>query len=143
MRAALFWAKVLPQQSWEDEMGFLSKYSAQILGITRIVVGLLFLEHGLMKLVGFPAPMGHGPLAPMLLAAGLIEMVGGALVALGLFSRYAAFICSGEMAFAYFIAHFARGMYPSLNGGDAAVLFCFIFLYLAAAGPGSFAVNSK
>jgi putative oxidoreductase len=124
-------------------MGFLSKYSSQILGITRIVVGLLFLEHGLMKLVGFPAPMGSGPLPPMLLAAGVIETVGGALVALGLFSRYAAFICSGQMAFAYFIAHFPRGMYPSLNGGDAAILFCFIFLYLAAAGPGSFAVNDR
>ena len=124
-------------------MGFLSKYSSQILGITRIVVGLLFLEHGLMKLVGFPAPMGSGSLPPMLLAAGIIETVGGALVALGLFSRCAAFICAGQMAFAYFIAHFPRGMYPSLNGGDAAILFCFIFLYLAAAGPGSFAVNDR
>ena len=124
-------------------MGFLSKYSPQILGILRIVVGLLFLEHGLMKLVGFPAAMGHGALPPMMMAAGIIEAVGGALVALGLFSRYAAFICSGEMAFAYFIAHFPRGMYPAMNGGDAAVLFCFIFLYLAAAGPGSFAINQK
>ena len=124
-------------------MGFLSKYSSHILGITRIVVGLLFLEHGLMKLVGFPAPMGSGPLPPMLLAAGIIETVGGALVALGLFSRCAAFICAGQMAFAYFIAHFPRGIYPSLNGGDAAILFCFIFLYLAAAGPGSFAVNDR
>ena|SRR5579859_5018460 len=124
-------------------MGFLSKYSSQILGITRIMVGLLFLEHGLMKLAGFPAPMGSGPLPPMLLAAGIIETVGGALVALGLFSRCAAFICAGQMAFAYFIAHFPRGVYPSLNGGDAAILFCFIFLYLAAAGPGSFAVNDR
>jgi putative oxidoreductase len=124
-------------------MGFLGRYSPQILGITRIVVGLLFLEHGLMKLVGFPAPMGHGALPPMILAAGLIEVIGGALVALGLWSRCAAFICSGEMAFAYFISHFPRGIYPSLNGGDAAILFCFIFLYLAAAGPGSFAVNNR
>jgi putative oxidoreductase len=124
-------------------MNFLSKYSSQILGITRIVVGLLFLEHGLMKLVGFPAPMGSGPLPPMMLAAGIIEVVGGGLVALGLFSRWAAFICSGQMAVAYFIAHFPRGIYPALNGGDGAILFCFIFLYLAAAGPGSFAVNDK
>jgi putative oxidoreductase len=124
-------------------MGFLGRYSPQILGITRIVVGLLFLEHGLMKLVGFPAPMGNGALPPMILAAGLIEVIGGALVALGLWSRCAAFICSGEMAFAYFISHFPRGLYPSLNGGDAAILFCFIFLYLAAAGPGSFAVNNR
>ncbi|HVW75098.1 MAG TPA: DoxX family protein [Rhizomicrobium sp.] len=124
-------------------MGFLSKYSPQILGVARIVVGLLFLEHGLMKIVGFPAPMGHGALPPMLMAAGIIELVGGALVALGLFSRIAAFICSGEMAFAYFIGHFPRGLYPAMNGGDAAILFCFIFLYLAAAGPGSFAINDK
>lgn len=124
-------------------MGFLSKYSPQILGVLRIVVGLLFLEHGLMKIVGFPAPMGHGALPPLMMAAGIIELVGGALVALGLFSRCAAFVCSGEMAFAYFIAHFPRGIYPAMNGGDAAILFCFIFLYLAAAGPGSFAINPK
>jgi len=124
-------------------MGFLSRYSSQILGITRIIVGLLFLEHGLMKLVGFPAAMGTGSLPPLMLAAGIIEVVGGGLVALGLFSRYAAFICSGQMAVAYFIAHFPRGIYPALNGGDGAILFCFIFLYLTAAGPGSFAVNNK
>jgi len=124
-------------------MGFLSRYSSQILGITRIIVGLLFLEHGLMKLVGFPAAMGTGSLPPLMLAAGIIEVVGGGLVALGLFSRYAAFVCSGQMAVAYFIAHFPRGIYPALNGGDGAILFCFIFLYLAAAGPGSFAVNNK
>ena len=124
-------------------MDFLKKFSPQILGVTRIVVGLLFLEHGLMKIVSFPAPMGHGPLPPMLMAAGIIELVGGALVALGFFSRIAAFICSGEMAFAYFIGHFPRGFYPAMNGGDAAILLCFIFLYLAAAGPGSFAINDK
>ena len=124
-------------------MSFLDKYSPQILGVLRIVVGLLFLEHGLMKLVGFPAPMGTGPLPPLMMAAGIIELVGGALVALGLFSRFAAFVCSGQMAFAYFIAHFPRGIYPALNGGDAAILFCFIFLYLAAVGPGSFAINDK
>jgi putative oxidoreductase len=123
-------------------MGFLSKYSPQILGIARIVIGLLFLEHGLVKIVGFPAPMG-AHLPPLIMAAGIIELIGGTLITLGLFSRVAAFICSGEMAFAYFIGHFPRGIYPSQNGGDAAVLFCFIFLYLAAAGPGSFAINQK
>jgi putative oxidoreductase len=124
-------------------MGFLGKFASPILGLTRIVAGLLFLEHGLMKLVGFPAAMGHGHLPPMLLAAGIIEVVGGLLVTLGLFSRWAAFVCSGEMAFAYFLGHYPRGIYPALNGGDAAILFCFLFLYLAAAGPGSFAVNRK
>jgi putative oxidoreductase len=124
-------------------MGFLSRYASPILGITRIIVGLLFLEHGLMKLVGFPAAMGSGPLPPLMLAAGIIEVVGGVLVALGFFSRIAAFICSGQMAVAYFMVHAAKGMYPALNGGDGAILFCFIFLYLAAAGPGSFAINNK
>jgi putative oxidoreductase len=124
-------------------MGFLSKYSPQIRGVLRIIVGLLFLEHGLIKLVGFPAPMGAGPLPPLMMAAGIIELVGGALIALGLFSRIAAFVCSGEMAAAYFMAHFPRGIYPSQNGGDAAILFCFLFLYIAAAGPGAFAINDK
>ncbi len=124
-------------------MGFLSRYASPILGITRIVVGLLFLEHGLMKLVGFPAAMGSGPLPPLMLVAGIIETIGGILVALGFFSRIAAFICSGQMAVAYFMVHAAKGIYPALNGGDGAILFCFIFLYLAAAGPGSFAVNNK
>ena len=124
-------------------MGFLSKYSPQILGVLRIVLGLLFLEHGLMKIVGFPASMGHGPLPPLIMAAGIIELVAGALIVLGLFSRYAAFLGSGEMAFAYFIAHFPRGIYPAMNGGEGAIIFCFIFLYLAAAGPGAFAINDK
>ena len=123
-------------------MGFLTKFAPQILGVTRIIVGLLFLEHGLMKLAGFPAPMG-AHLPPLIMAAGTIETVGGVLITLGLFSRIAAFITSGEMACAYFIAHFPRGVYPAQNGGDAAVLFCFIFLYLAAAGPGAFAINQQ
>lgn len=123
-------------------MGYLSKYSSQILGVLRIVVGLLFLEHGLTKIVGFPAPMG-GHLPPLIIAAGIIELVGGGLITLGLFSRIAAFITSGEMASAYFIGHFPKSIYPTQNGGDAAILFCFIFLYLAAAGPGYFALNDK
>jgi len=123
-------------------MGFLTKYAPQILGVVRIVAGLLFLEHGLVKLVGFPAPMG-AHLPPLMMAAGIIELVGGALIALGLFSRIAAFVTSGEMACAYFIAHLPRSIYPTQNGGDAAILFCFLFLYLAAAGPGMFAINQK
>jgi putative oxidoreductase len=126
-------------------MGFLNRYSPQILGILRIVVGLLFLEHGMAKLLHFPVvPMfANGPLSPMLLASGIIELAGGALVALGLFSRIAAFICSGQMAVAYFMVHFPQGFYPILNGGELAIVYCFTFLYLAAAGPGAFAVNDK
>lgn len=123
-------------------MAFLSKYSAPILGVTRIVAGLLFLEHGSMKLLGFPPGMSP-PLFSIFWCAGVIELVAGVLIALGLFSRVAAFIASGEMAFAYFMGHFPKAFFPAQNGGDAAILFCFLFLYLAAAGPGSFALNKK
>jgi putative oxidoreductase len=124
-------------------MNFLRNYSSQILGVTRIVTGLCFLEHGTSKLLNFPPGTMHPALISMAGASGMIELVAGALIVLGLFSRWAAFVASGEMAFAYFLAHFPRGFFPAQNGGDAAVLFCFIFLYLAAAGPGAFAVNDK
>jgi putative oxidoreductase len=126
-------------------MSFLDKYGSLILGVTRIVVGLLFLEHGAAKLLHFPVvPMfASGSLPPMILASGIIELVGGALVAAGLFSRVAAFVCSGQMAVAYFMVHFPQGFFPILNGGELAIVYCFVFLYLAAAGPGSFAVNNK
>ena len=124
-------------------MGFLSKYSSQILGITRIVAGLAFLEHGTTKLLNFPPGPMHPALTTLAGAGGVIELVAGALIFLGLFSRCAAFVASGEMAVAYFLAHFPKSPFPTQNGGDAAILFCFLFLYLAAAGPGSFAVNQK
>ena len=124
-------------------MRFLRPFSAQILGMTRIVAGLCFLEHGTSKLLNFPPGPMHPALTSLAGAAGIIEIVTGVLITLGLFSRCAAFVAAGEMAFAYFIAHFPRSPFPVINGGDAAVLFCFIFLYLAAAGPGSFAVNGK
>jgi putative oxidoreductase len=129
-------------------MDFLNKYAPQIHGVLRIVAGLLFLEHGTSKMFHFPAAAGATANAFNLMAfpvgpAGVIEVVAGLLIALGLFSRYAAFIASGEMAAAYFIAHFPRNPFPLLNGGGEAVLYCFLFLYLAAAGPGSFAVNQK
>ncbi|HEV7960340.1 MAG TPA: DoxX family protein [Rhizomicrobium sp.] len=129
-------------------MDFLNKYSSQLQGIMRIVFGLLFLEHGTAKMFNFPMAGGATAHAYNLMAfpvgpAGVIEVVGGALIVLGLFSRYAAFIASGEMAIAYFLAHFPRSPFPLLNGGGEAVCFCFAFLFLAAAGPGSFAINQK
>ena len=129
-------------------MDFLDKYASQITGITRIVVGLLFLEHGTGKIFSFPLAAGAAPHAFNLMSfpvgpAGVIELVAGILIVLGLFSRWAAFIASGEMAFAYFLGHFPHGMYPSLNGGGLAIAFCFIFLLLAATGPGAFAINKK
>ena len=128
-------------------MNFLSKYSSQILGVTRIVAGLAFLEHGTTKLFNIPPGQLHPPLTSLLGAGGIIELVTGSLILLGLFSRCAAFVASGEMAVAYFLFHMKilgqTDLFPSRNGGDAAILFCFLFLYLAAAGPGSFAVNDK
>lgn len=129
-------------------MDFLDKYASQIKGIMRIVIGLLFLEHGLNKMIGFPMAAGATHHAFNLMSfpvgpAGVIEVVGGALIVLGLFSRWAAFIASGEMAFAYFLAHFPRSPFPLLNGGGEAICFCFVFLFLAAAGPGAFAINQK
>lgn len=129
-------------------MDFLNKYSSQLLGITRIVIGLLFLEHGTAKVLSFPLAAGAAPHAFNLMSfpvgpAGAIELVAGALIVLGFFSRWAAFIASGEMAFAYFMGHFGRSPFPILNGGGEAICFCFIFLYLAAAGPGAFAINKK
>ncbi len=113
--------------------------SGLALSLLRFVAGLGFLEHGLAKLVGFPpaVPFIHMVhLPPLLLAAGWIEMVGGALVCLGLFTRPAALVMSGEMAIGYFMYHAPHSFFPLLNQGEAAMLYCFIFLYLAAAGGG-------
>lgn len=122
----------------------LAVWAPRALGLLRIVAALLFMEHGLMKLVGFPAsqPGAPDPLPPLLMAAAVIEVVGGGLIALGLFTRIAAFVCSGQMAVAYFMAHGSQGFWPALNGGEAAILFCFIFLYLACAGPGAWSLDA-
>jgi len=119
-------------------------WTPRILSVLRIVAALLFMEHGLMKLFHFPAaqPGAPDPLPAMLMAAAVIEVVGGALLTLGLFTRVAAFICSGEMAVAYFIGHFPSSPWPAINGGDAAILYCFIFLFLAFAGPGAWSVDA-
>lgn len=125
-----------------SETGSISQSSLAglALSLLRFIAGLAFLEHGLAKLFGFPPTpsyihMTH--LSPLLLAAGWIELVGGALVCVGLLTRPAAFVMSGEMAIGYFMFHAPRSFFPLLNGGEAALLFCFIFLFLAAAGGGS------
>lgn len=113
-----------------------------MLAILRIVAGLLFLEHATQKFLAFPVPFPvPPPLPPMLIGAGVIELVGGLLITLGLFTRLAAFIAAGEMAAAYFITHFPRSFWPAANMGEAAILFCFVFLYIAAAGPGAWSVD--
>src|SRR4051812_16600775 len=125
------------------EFTWLSRWQPQLLALLRIVAGLLFLEHGLSKFFGFPVPFPMpGPLPPLLMAAGVIECMAGALVTLGLFTRVAAFVASGEMAAAYFIQHLPQSFWPLANKGEGAILFCFIFLYLAAAGPGAWSVDA-
>ncbi|MFO1148230.1 MAG: DoxX family protein [Alsobacter sp.] len=120
-----------------------SAASAHARAVLRIMAGLLFLEHGTSKLLGFPAS-GHGPaLFSLIWWSGFLELVGGLLITLGLFTRPVAFLLAGEMAAAYFLAHAPRSFFPMLNGGDAAVLYCFVFLYLAAAGPGSFSLDGR
>lgn len=119
------------------------RYAYQALGLLRIVAGLLFLLHGTSKLFGFPPfAMGDLPTVGSLLWFGaIIEAVGGMLILLGLFTRPAAFIASGQMAVAYWMFHAPNGLYPSNNGGDAAILFCFVFLFIATAGPGAFSID--
>jgi putative oxidoreductase len=120
----------------------LKRIEPYLLSFLRIMVGLLFCEHGIAKLFGFPP---HGPIQhfPNLeFFAGSIECFGGALLALGLFSRVVAFLMSGEMAIGYFMMHAPKSFFPLLNGGDAAVLFCFIFLFLAVAGPGPWCLDA-
>ena len=120
----------------------LNAWSPQALGLLRIMTALLFLEHGVMKFFHFPVAQMQGALPPMLIAAGAIELVAGVLITFGLFTRLAAFIASGEMAFAYFIGHASKSFWPGVNLGDAAILYCFIFFYLVFAGPGAWAVDS-
>ena len=124
----------------------LDRWSPYALGLLRIVAAVIFFEHGTQKLFGFPdrAGGGGGPaLFSMFWFAGALEIIGGALLAIGLSTRPTAFVMSGLMAAAYWIAHAPRSPFPVLNGGDAAILYCFLFLYLVFAGPGAFALDNR
>ena len=127
-------------------MHFLQPWSPRLLSVLRIVSAYIFLLHGTAKLLGFPAipAMANVSLTSLSGIAGILELVGGTLLLLGLFTRPVAFILSGEMAFAYFIGHASKGspLFPIMNGGDAAVLYCFVFLYFAAAGGGPWSVDA-
>jgi putative oxidoreductase len=118
-------------------------WSDKLLSVLRIVAGLAFMEHGLSKFFGFPpSPMPFpSPMPPIVTASGAIELVGGALLVLGLFTRPVAFIASGMCAVGYFMAHFPKSFFPLVNGGETILLFCFIFLYLAAAGGGAWSAD--
>lgn len=120
-----------------------ASWSPRLLSVLRIMSGLLFLQHGTAKYLGIPTmPMFANVQVTSLSGfAGVIELIGGALLVLGLFTRPAAFICSGLMAAAYFIAHAPKSFFPILNGGELAALYCFTFLYLAAAGGGVWSLD--
>ena len=122
----------------------LARWAPYALGLLRIVAGLIFLEHGTQKLLGFPEGQ-HAMVEVMTLSwwSGAIELITGALLVLGLFTRPAAFIASGEMAVAYWMMHAPQNFFPVNNGGDAAILYCFLFLYLVFAGAGAWSLDGR
>jgi putative oxidoreductase len=122
----------------------LTAWSPRVLSILRIVTGLLFLEHGLMKIFQFPVPQKGvpDPLPPLILTAGWMELVGGALILIGLLTRPAAFLLSGEMAYAYWSVHAKASPYPAVNEGELAVLYCFVFFYFIFAGGGPWSLDA-
>lgn len=120
-----------------------ASWSSKLLSLLRIVAALGFLHHGTSKFFALPPFPMAGPLPPLLQAAGAIELVGGALLVLGLFTRPVAFVCSGMCAVGYFMMHAPKSFFPSVNGGEAILLYCFIFLYLAAAGGGAWSLDAQ
>jgi putative oxidoreductase len=126
-------------------MDKLNAWAPRILSLLRIVTALLFIEHGAMKLFHFPAPQPGVPehLPPLLVVAAVLEVGGGALALLGLFTRPVAFLLSGEMAIGYFMVHFPNSPWPAVNQGDAAILFCWVFFYLVFAGGGEWSLDAK
>ena len=121
---------------------FMSNYSSCCYALLRIVAGFLFLWHGVQKLFGFPAGMPADVPAFITYVAGPIELLGGILIMIGLFTNYAAFLASGLMAFAYWMAHGTKALLPLQNDGELAVLYCFMFLFIAAQGSGIWSVDS-
>ena len=122
----------------------LAAWTPRALSVLRIIMGLMIIQHGMAKILGFPAVASFANLSPVSLigAAGLIELIGGALLIVGLLTRPVAFIISGEMAFAYFMAHAPKDFYPLINGGTLAIMFCFTCLFLSTAGAGPWSVDA-
>lgn len=122
---------------------FLAAWRPRVLSLLRIVTAFLFMQHGAQKILGFPAPQRYPfELFSMSGVAGVLELFGGALVLVGLFTRPVSFLLSGLMAFAYFLVHAGQGFWPMNNGGELAALFSFVFLYLACAGGGSWSLDA-
>jgi putative oxidoreductase len=122
----------------------LAAQAPRALSVLRIIMGLMIIQHGMAKLIGFPVVASFAKLNPFSLIgfAGFIELIGGALLIAGLLSRLAALIISGEMAFAYFMAHAPKSFFPLINGGTLAIMFCFTCLFLSTAGPGPWSVDA-
>jgi putative oxidoreductase len=120
----------------------MSRYNSQVYAVMRIVVGFLFLWHGVQKLLGFPTPMPAGVPAFITYVAGPIELIGGTMIMIGLFTGWAAFLASGLMAFAYWIGHGTKALLPIQNNGELAVLYCFIFLFIASQGSGIWSIDA-
>lgn len=121
---------------------FISKYGSGCYALMRIVAGFLFLWHGSQKLFDFPAGMPAGVPAFIIYVAGPVELVGGILIMVGLYTHWAAFLCSGQMAFAYWMAHGTKELLPLQNGGELAALYCFVFLFIATQGGGIWSVDA-
>ena len=123
----------------------LAAWTPRALSVLRIITGLLIIQHGMGKLLGFPVYPAYANVQLMSLsgAAGVIELIGGALLIVGLWTQPVAFILSGELAFAYFIGHFPKGFHPLINGGTLAALYCFTFLYLSTAGAGPWSLDAS
>ncbi len=121
---------------------FMAPLNSYTYAVLRFVTGLLFLFHGLQKLLGWPLEMGAGIPAFIIYIAGPIELIGGTLVMIGLMTRWAAFVCSGLMAVAYWLAHGSKALFPIMNGGELAIIFCFAFLYISSQGPGIWSLDS-
>ena len=128
------------------DWGLPASWAPRLLSVLRIVSALIFLEHGAQKLLGFPPMPAGGAMPPplsLIWFAGVLELFGGLLLLAGLFTRPVAFVLAGEMAVAYWMFHGTRGFHPLLNQGEAAILYCFIFLYVSAAGPGAFSLDGR
>ena len=122
----------------------LAAWAPRALSVLRLIMGLMIIQHGMAKLLGFPVVASFANLSPFSLigVAGIIELIGGALLIIGFQTRLVAFIISGEMAFAYFMAHAPKDFYPLVNGGTLAIMFCFTCLFLSTAGPGPWSVDA-